>query len=165
MRGLLSCFLACSAGLVFALQYDPAQVEFNLNTNQQAQTAVDYTGEWENHDFNPSPKNWRFPIYSLFLDRFVNGDPSNDDANGTVFEHDVSSTQLRHGGDLVGLTDTLDYIQGMGVKASAGCGNDGIQPADQHKGIYIAGTPFINQPWKSDGYSVRHEARLARLVT
>lgn len=55
------------------------------------------------------------PVYSLFLDRFINGDPSNDNANGTVFEHDPMDTQMRHGGDVAGLVDTLDYIQGMGV--------------------------------------------------
>lgn len=43
---------------------------------------------------------------------------------------------MRHGGDLKGLVDSLDYIQGMGIEA-----------------IYIAGTPFINQPWGADGYS------------
>jgi alpha-1,3-glucan synthase len=46
----------------------------------------------------------------------VNGDPSNDDANGTVFEHDPTSNQLRHGGDLAGMVDSLDYLQGMGIK-------------------------------------------------
>ncbi|THX82417.1 putative alpha 1,3 glucan synthase [Aureobasidium pullulans] len=43
---------------------------------------------------------------------------------------------MRHGGDLAGLVDTLDYLQGMGIKA-----------------LYIAGAPFLNLPWKSDGYS------------
>ncbi|KAH8912430.1 hypothetical protein BR93DRAFT_922389, partial [Coniochaeta sp. PMI_546] len=44
---------------------------------------------------------------------------------------------MRHGGDLQGLVDSLDYIAGMGVKA-----------------IYIAGSIFINQPWGADSYSV-----------
>lgn len=72
-----------------------------------------------------------------FLDRFVNGDPVNDDINGTVFENDVMSTSFRYGGDLAGLNDSLDYLQGMGIK-----------------GIYIAGTPYLNRPWKYDQYSV-----------
>lgn len=50
------------------------------------------------------------------LDRWVNGDPANDNINGTVFEHDLNSNQMRHGGDAVGLVDTLDYLQGMGIK-------------------------------------------------
>ena len=50
------------------------------------------------------------------LDKFVNGDPTNDNANGTIFEHDLDETQLRHGGDIRGLMDSLDYLQGMGVR-------------------------------------------------
>ena len=65
------------------------------------------------------PDNWRFPFYTLFLDRFVNGDPTNDNINGTVFEHDLDSNQMRHGGDLQGLLDTLDYLQGIGIKVCA----------------------------------------------
>lgn len=76
------------------------------------------------------------PFYSFFLDKYVNGDPTNDDINGTKFETDFMQTQLRHGGDLQGLIDSLDYIQGMGVK-----------------GIYIAGSPMINAPWGADQYS------------
>ena len=53
------------------------------------------------------------------LDRFANGNPNNDNANGTQFEHDLSQTQLRHGGDIKGFQDSLDYIQGMGIKVSA----------------------------------------------
>ena len=80
--------------------------------------------------------NWRFPFYTVTLDRYVNGDPANDDINGTAWEHDLTGTQLRFGGDVSGLQDSLDYIAGMGVR-----------------GIYIAGSPFINAPWGGDGYS------------
>ena len=52
------------------------------------------------------------------LDRWVNGDPHNDNINGTAFERDSRSTQLRYGGDVNGLIDSLDYIQGMGIKVS-----------------------------------------------
>lgn len=101
---------------VTTLRYDPDQVGFNLNQNQTATDPLDYWGEWENHSYTASPENWRIPFYTLFLDRFVNGDPSNDDANGTQFEHDLLSNQLRHGGDVLGLMDSFDYIQGMGIQ-------------------------------------------------
>jgi alpha-1,3-glucan synthase len=68
--------------------------------------------------------------------RFANGDPSNDNINGTAFEQDILSNQYRHGGDVVGLADSLDYLQGMGIK-----------------GLYVAGSPFLNQPWTADSYS------------
>ena len=118
MAYLLVCILGLLAAHVSSAPYDPRQLDYNLNKNQQAQHPLDYTGEWDDHNFTKSPENWRFPFYTLFLDRFVNGDPSNDDINGTLFEHDTTSNQLRHGGDLAGLTDSLDYLQGMGIKVN-----------------------------------------------
>ena len=112
---VLSFYLVQIVSLVAGLRYDPDQVGFNLNENQTASDPLDYWGEWD-HDFMPSPSNWRMPFYTIMLDRFVNGDPSNDDANGTQFEHDLLQTQLRHGGDIAGLKDSLDYLQGMGIK-------------------------------------------------
>ena len=67
-------FVIClGAWLSEALIYDPAQVGFNLNENQSAEDPLSYWGQWPNHDFHPSPSNWRMPMYTLFLDRFVNG--------------------------------------------------------------------------------------------
>lgn len=128
-------FLVCSA-LVSSYRYDPAYVQHNLNQNETAVNPLDYWGEWKGHRYTPSPDNWRMPFYTIFIDRFVNGDPENDNINGTYFEHDINSNQMRHGGDLQGLVDSLDYIQGMGVRA-----------------LYLAGSPFINQPWGYDQYS------------
>ncbi|KAG9942709.1 putative alpha 1,3 glucan synthase, partial [Aureobasidium melanogenum] len=135
-RGLLGALLLGSLRLAQSLKYDPSEADWNLNINQAATSPLEYSGTWQDHTFYPSPDNWRFPFYGLFLDRFVNGDPSNDNNNGTLFEQDIMGTTMRHGGDLAGLVDTLDYIQGMGIK-----------------GLYVAGTPFINMPWKSDAYS------------
>ena len=115
-EGFLLSLLA-STGL--SLRFDPAEVDYNLNQNEAATNPLDYSGEWAGHTFNPSPENWRFPFYTFFLDRFVNGDPTNDDANNTVYEHDTNNNQYRHGGDLKGLVDSLDYLQGMGIKASS----------------------------------------------
>ena len=99
-----------------AIKYDAEFVGYNLNENETATVATDYWGEWADHDFTSSPSNWRVPFYALTLDRYVNGDPTNDEANGTVFEHDWMTNQFRFGGDLAGLTDDLDYVQGMGIK-------------------------------------------------
>ncbi|KAL4788597.1 hypothetical protein BJX76DRAFT_353043 [Aspergillus varians] len=135
-----------SGGLVVLLAtaatcwpYDESLVQYNLNQNKTATDPVDYWGEWADHQghYFPSPDNWRFPFYTLFMDRFVNGDPTNDNINGSLFEHDINSNQMRHGGDVAGLVDTLDYLQGMGIK-----------------GLYLAGTMLMNQPWGSDGYSM-----------
>jgi alpha-1,3-glucan synthase len=73
-----------------ALRFQQQYMDYNLNQNQTAVEVADYSGIWENHSFYPSPTNWRMPFYSLFLDKFANGDPSNDDINGTMFEHDMT---------------------------------------------------------------------------
>ncbi|PYH63384.1 alpha-1,3-glucan synthase [Aspergillus vadensis CBS 113365] len=128
--------IALLSRIAQSLPHLPEEVNWNLNQNETATDPLDYSGQWDGHSYTPSPDNWRFPFYTIFLDRFVNGDPSNDDANGTQWEHILTSNQFRHGGDVLGLVDTFDYLQGMGIK-----------------GIYLAGTPYINFPWGADGYS------------
>ncbi|WP_028296669.1 glycoside hydrolase family 13 protein [Olivibacter sitiensis] len=55
-------------------------------------------------------------IYLLMPDRFANGDPKNDmvkDMRETSLHRD--SMYYRHGGDLQGVLDHLDYLQELGV--------------------------------------------------
>lgn len=102
------------------MKYDASEEEFNLNANATATNPLEYSvTERPDHNYHESPDNWRFPFYTVFMDRFVNGDPTNDNLNGTVFETDMMSTQMRNGGDLQGLVDSLDYIAGMGIKVRA----------------------------------------------
>ncbi len=49
-------------------------------------------------------------IYFVMVDRFANGDPSNDPV-GT----DLNDPQAWHGGDLAGLREHLDWIEDLGV--------------------------------------------------
>lgn len=57
-------------------------------------------------------------IYLIMPDRFSNGDPSNDQVAG-LREQEVrrDSMYLRHGGDLQGIINKLDYLQDLGVTA------------------------------------------------
>ena len=75
-----------------SLVYDLDQLDWNLNQDAEAVHPLDYWGEWDNHTYNPSPENWRFPFYTMFLDKFVNGDPTNDDAN--VSDHSSIAPQI-----------------------------------------------------------------------
>ncbi|WP_051208269.1 alpha-amylase family glycosyl hydrolase [Saccharospirillum impatiens] len=54
-------------------------------------------------------------------DRFANGTPANDygDLSGDKYTHgfDPADKAFYHGGDLVGLVDKLDYLEGLGVTA------------------------------------------------
>lgn len=56
-------------------------------------------------------------IYLLMPDRFANGDVSNDEIPGMLEKTDRSQPYARHGGDLKGLSDRLDYLQDLGMTA------------------------------------------------
>ena len=60
-------------------------------------------------------------IYFVLPDRFANGDPANDlggyPADRLKSGFDPAHRGFFHGGDLKGLTERLDYIQGLGVTA------------------------------------------------
>ncbi|MEM6732101.1 MAG: alpha-amylase family glycosyl hydrolase, partial [Myxococcota bacterium] len=61
----------------------------------------------------PSPDHWAdASVYHLVLDRFADGDPSNNHA-GHV-NYDPKHPDKSHGGDLQGVIDKLDYIQELG---------------------------------------------------
>jgi neopullulanase len=60
-------------------------------------------------------------IYFMLPDRFANGDPSNDTGGiaGDRLDHGFDPTHegFYHGGDLAGVMQRLDYIQGLGATA------------------------------------------------
>lgn len=74
------------------------------------------------HAKNPDPAHTRAfdasdVIYLITPDRFANGDPSNDDIEGMGDPVDRSDPNGRHGGDIQGIADRLDYIAGLGFTA------------------------------------------------
>jgi glycosidase len=56
----------------------------------------------------------RDAIYLIVPDRFANGDPANDSIPRLAEKADRSNPTGRHGGDLRGMGDHLDYIEAMG---------------------------------------------------
>ena len=54
-------------------------------------------------------------IYLLMPDRFANGDPANDNVIGMLEQANRSNPNGRHGGDLKGISDHLDYIKDLGA--------------------------------------------------
>lgn len=57
-------------------------------------------------------------VYLLMPDRFSNGDPTNDKVKGLKDQSlDRDSLFHRHGGDLKGVTNHLNYLQDLGVTA------------------------------------------------
>lgn len=57
-------------------------------------------------------------LYLIMPDRFANGDPSNDLIEMRMpYEVDRDHHSARHGGDLKGIADRLDYLSDLGVTA------------------------------------------------
>ncbi len=57
-------------------------------------------------------------LYLIMPDRFANGDPSNDQIPMRMeYKVDRNNPSGRHGGDLKGISDKLDYLSDLGVTA------------------------------------------------
>ena len=56
-------------------------------------------------------------IYLIMPDRFADGDTSNNRVNGMIDEYNLRSSIGRHGGDIQGIINHLDYIKNLGVTA------------------------------------------------
>jgi neopullulanase len=56
-------------------------------------------------------------VYLIMPDRFANGDTSNDTVAGMLEPANRANDEGRHGGDLQGITNHLDYIKELGVTA------------------------------------------------
>ena len=56
-------------------------------------------------------------IYLIMPDRFANGNPDNDSTPDTTEKADRNAFFGRHGGDIQGIMDHLDYIAGLGATA------------------------------------------------
>lgn len=58
-------------------------------------------------------------LYMIMPDRFANGNPANDHVSSLRYDAVVDRTNpnVRHGGDLKGIMDHIDYIDTLGVTA------------------------------------------------
>lgn len=78
-------------------------------------------------EYELKPRNWSPEeikgfdnsdvMYLITPDRFVNGDPANDELDGLLEKKNRSFQGGRHGGDIAGILQSLDYIKGMGFTA------------------------------------------------
>jgi len=56
-------------------------------------------------------------IYLIMSDRFANGNPNNDSDASVTEKADRTNPNGRHGGDITGIINNLDYIQSLGATA------------------------------------------------
>ncbi len=90
-------------------------------------------------------------FYFVLADRFYNGDPSNDTGGfaGGRMDHGFDPTVISHyhGGDFVGLTQKLDYLEGLGITAIW------VTPPFQNKPVQ-QGTAGYHGYWITDFYKI-----------
>ncbi|MEW9711370.1 family 14 glycosylhydrolase, partial [Paenibacillus sp. SI92] len=101
-------------GLTASTTYSYAVKAYDASGNfSDASTAISVTtnpaGTFQATDWSKQS------IYFIMTDRFVNGDPSNDNAGG--FNSDKNDPGKWHGGDFQGIINNLDYIKNMGFTA------------------------------------------------
>ncbi|MBN2175199.1 MAG: glycoside hydrolase family 13 protein [Bacteroidales bacterium] len=90
---------------------------FSIDFKSLARTEVSHIYtlyERENNSAERAGFNNTDVIYLITPDRFANGNPGNDTIRGYGDKLDRSDPQARHGGDLQGVIDHLDYISDMG---------------------------------------------------
>ncbi|MBK9336136.1 MAG: glycoside hydrolase family 13 protein [Lewinellaceae bacterium] len=80
-----------------------------------------FTHEFPIWQRNQAPKGQgltsRDVVYLIMPDRFANGDPANDNVPGMLDGLARDSLLGRHGGDLKGIQDRLDYLKDLGITA------------------------------------------------
>src|SRR5690606_14951066 len=106
----------------------PATIEFGYDdeTHNYSVSPTELAGEVSNEDRAMAGDSLRQPVtseqfYFVKADRFANGDASNDQCGleGDRLDHGFDPTDkgFYHGGDLAGVREQLDYIEGLGTTA------------------------------------------------
>ncbi|MBQ8073203.1 MAG: alpha-glycosidase [Clostridia bacterium] len=127
--------------------------------------------------------------YQIFTDRFYNGDPSNDVTDNEYYytvghskhvaDWDAlpTDTDFRcfYGGDLQGIIDKLDYLQGLGVQvlylnpifvspSSHKYDTQDYEHVDPHFGVITDDVLHAMQSWeKHNGYAPRYIRRVTSM--
>jgi glycosidase len=111
---------AASAGYLFvdvSVEGDPGKYTFEFTKGSRV-WRYPYTilarGEDSARRIGFGPED---AVYLLMPDRFANGDPSNDSIRGLPDKVRRRNKDGRHGGDIQGMIDRLDYIRDLGMTA------------------------------------------------
>jgi neopullulanase len=96
---------------------EPGTVQINFTRGEYSHT---YNYEIRERSSDPN-RNRGFDasdvIYLLMPDRFANGNPDIDEVPGMLEGVDRSNPNARHGGDIRGIINNLDYIKDLGMTA------------------------------------------------
>jgi len=90
---------------------------FPIQFRKSKKEVVSYTYELKNREPNSANRkgfDGSDVIYLITPDRFVNGNPANDAVAGMKELPNRAHMNGRHGGDIQGIKNSLDYLSGMG---------------------------------------------------
>lgn len=93
---------------------------FKINFKNGTKTVNSYTYELKTRKPGSAERNSftsKDVMYLIMPDRFANGDVSNDSQPNLIEKANRNLPSGRHGGDLRGIINNLDYLQNLGVTA------------------------------------------------
>ena len=93
---------------------------FKINFKNGKKTVDSYIYELKNRNSGSADRNSfssKDVMYLIMPDRFSNGDSSNDSQPNLIEKANRNLPSGRHGGDLRGIINHLDYLQNLGVTA------------------------------------------------
>jgi len=115
---------ACSPNYLFVIleinQKTVKAGKFDILLKQPNKTDLSFTYELKNRRPDSAQRegfNSSDVIYLLMPDRFANGNPTNDNVDSQPEKMNRSIDYGRHGGDIKGIVDHLDYIKELGATA------------------------------------------------
>lgn len=93
---------------------------FKINIKNKNKIVDSYTYELKDRQPNSANRSSftsKDMVYLIMPDRFANGDESNDSKKELIDKANRSIPDGRHGGDLRGIINNLDYLQNLGATA------------------------------------------------
>ncbi|WP_333663046.1 glycoside hydrolase family 13 protein [Chishuiella changwenlii] len=93
---------------------------FKINIKKKNKIVDSYTYELKNRETNSANRNSftsKDIVYLIMPDRFANGDESNDSKKELTDKANRQVPDGRHGGDLRGIINNINYIQDLGATA------------------------------------------------
>ncbi|MBA5629123.1 glycoside hydrolase family 13 protein [Moheibacter lacus] len=94
----------------------PGKVKLNFKKGKKTVQSFDY--EFKSRENNSAQRKGfdsSDVFYLLMPDRFANGNPNNDNTKETAEIANRSDLNGRHGGDLEGIIQNLDYLDELGI--------------------------------------------------
>lgn len=91
---------------------------FKINFKENNKTVYSYKYELKNRKPNSANRasyTSKDVMYLIMPDLFANGDPSNDSQKNLTDKANRTEPSGRHGGDLRGIINNLDYLQNLGA--------------------------------------------------